>query len=329
MIKFLIIRFSSIGDIVLTTPVVRCLKQQVDEVEIHYLTKIQFAEILQPNPNIFKIHILKDNLQDTIKELKTEQFDYIIDLHNNIRTYRLKQKFGIPAFSFEKLNYEKWLIVNFKINKLPNVHIVDRYLETLNVFDVKNDNKGLDYYILSKDEINTLPSYFSNGFIAFVIGANHYTKKLPVEKIISVCNKIDLPIILLGGKGDEIDGNIIANSTGEKIYNCCGKYNISQTASIIKQARLVITPDTGMMHIASAFHKRIVSIWGNTIPEFGMYPYFAEENSKIIEIKNLKCRPCSKIGFKECPKKHFKCMREISNDIIAETSKNLFHKKSI
>ena len=329
MIKFLIIRFSSIGDIVLTTPVIRCLKQQVEDVEIHYLTKPQFAEILQSNPNISKIHLLKEKLNDTIEELKEEYFDNIIDLHNNIRTYRIKQKLGLPAFSFKKLNYEKWLIVNFKINKLPDIHIVNRYFKTLDVFDVKNDNQGLDYYISSENEVNIsiLPESIGREYIAFVIGAKHFTKRLPIEKIISICKKINLPIIILGGKEDEKNGNNIAELSGEKVYNCCGKFNISQSASLVKQSRVVITHDTGLMHIAAAFHKKIISIWGNTIPEFGMYPYLADEESKIVEIKNLKCRPCTKIGFRECPKKHFKCMNEIDDNFVADFTRKLFNDK--
>ncbi|RLD47224.1 MAG: glycosyl transferase [Bacteroidetes bacterium] len=319
MVKFLIIRFSSIGDIVLTSPVVRILKNQVDGAKVHFLTKPQYASLVENNPNIDKIHVLKPKLNDTITELRNEFFDYIIDLHNNIRTYRIKSALKIVDFSFNKLNKEKWIYVNFKKNRLPDIHIVDRYLETIKLFDTKNDNKGLDFFIPEKDTVDISKFNFKeNKFAAFVIGAKHFTKQMPQHKVIDLCNKIALPIVLLGGKEDAEKGKIIKQASNSVIYNFCGEFNINQSASIIKQASFVISHDTGLMHIAAAFKKDIISIWGNTVPEFGMYPYLAGEKSKIFEVKNLKCRPCSKIGFSKCPKKHFKCMNDINNNEILD-----------
>jgi ADP-heptose:LPS heptosyltransferase len=115
--KILIIRFSSIGDIVLTTPVIRCLKQQLNA-EIHYLTKPNFASILNSNPYIDKLHVLDKSLIAKAKELQPEKYDYVIDLHNNLRTLIFKTTLGVTAYAFPKLNFEKWLLVNFKINKI-------------------------------------------------------------------------------------------------------------------------------------------------------------------------------------------------------------------
>jgi ADP-heptose:LPS heptosyltransferase len=325
-IKFLIIRFSSIGDIVLTTPVIRNLKQQVENVEIHYITKPQFKSILDNNPYIDKVHTLKTSLKETVKELKYEHFDYIIDLHRNIRTARFKNRLKIISFSFDKLNKEKWMLVNLKKNKLPNIHIVDRYLDTLKVFDVKNDNKGLDYFIPEKDEvvIKSISEELTNGYVGVVVGAYHNTKKLTKEKIIRICKQINKPIVLLGGPENREEGEEIRNAVGKSIYNTCGSYNINQSASIVKQANVILTPDTGLMHIASAFKKKIVSVWGNTVPEFGMYPYIPHPDSKIVEIKDLKCRPCSKIGFTQCPKKHFKCINDLDDDYIIKKINQIF-----
>ena len=145
--KFLVIRFSSIGDIVLTTPVVRCLKKQVVTAEVHYLTKKSFAKIFEANPYIDKVHYLENDLNAVIASLQQEDFDYVIDLHNNLRTKKVKQALKKQAFSFTKLNIQKWLLTALKINKMPAIHIVDRYLQTLESFGVKNDGAGLDYFI--------------------------------------------------------------------------------------------------------------------------------------------------------------------------------------
>ena len=319
MYKILILRFSSIGDIVLTTPVIRAVKQQVKNTELHYCTKPSFKSILETNPYIDRVHCLEGSLGTLIDTLKKEKFDYIIDLHNNLRTSIIRFRLGIPSQSFDKLNFKKWLLVNFKINKLPAIHIVDRYLEAASALGVKNDGIGLDYFIPEKDSVNLsiLPEAFQQGYLAFAIGAQHFTKRLPTSKIIELCEKIQLPILLMGGKDDAETGETIVthfSSSRKSIFNTCGKFNLNQSASFIKQSKLVVSHDTGLMHIAAAFSKEIYSIWGNTMPEFGMYPY--KTIYHLIENKELNCRPCSKIGYQKCPKGHFKCMNDQNFDSI-------------
>ena len=319
MPKYLIIRFSSIGDIVLTSPVVRCIKKQIPGAQVHYITKKAFASVIESNPYVDKVCTIEKDVSEVIDELKKEKYDFVIDLHHNLRSAQVKQGLRKPSASFPKLNVEKWLKVNFKIDNLPDVHIVDRYFVAVKKLSVKNDGEGLDYFIPAKDEVNisTLPASHQNGYIGFIIGARHFTKRLPEHKIIEICKRINLPVVLFGGPEDAEIAKHIEEAVGGNIYNACGKYNLNQSASLVKQAKKIITHDTGLMHIAAAFKKDIVSVWGNTIPEFGMYPYKPGVNSHIVEVKNLNCRPCSKIGYKACPKKHFKCMEEISVEEIA------------
>jgi heptosyltransferase-2 len=314
-VKFLILRFSSIGDIVLTTPVVRCLKKQMPEAEIHYFTKSKFEFLLRDNPYIDKVWLLDKNTNEILSQLKKEKFDYIIDLHRNIRTLRIKWTLGVPAFSFEKLNVQKWLMTQFKINYLPATHIVDRCLDTLKTFNIQNDGEGLDYFIPYKDqvELDWLPETHRKSYVAYAIGGQHFTKKMPAPRMIELCRKINHPVILLGGPEDFEAGEAIRVVLGDGlVFNACGKYNFNQSASLIQKASIVFSHDTGLMHVAAAFRKKVYSIWGNTIPEFGMYPY--RTAFEKLEVKGLDCRPCSKIGYKECPKKHFKCMNDISFD---------------
>lgn len=308
--KYLIIRFSSIGDIVLTSPVVRCLKQQVADAEIHYVTKQQNASLVTANPFIDKVHLLAGNMGNLMAQLKNEKFDYIIDLHNNFRSRQIKFRLGVPSCTFDKLNIQKYLLVNFKINRLPHKHVVDRYMETLNYFAVKNDGKGLDFFIPEKEAFNnkSLPEEFKNGYIAFVIAGTWSTKKLPVDKVAELCGMINYPVILLGGKDEYQDGEEISRRCGSMILNMAGKLTIWQSGSLVRDASLVLTNDTGLMHIAAAYKKKILSFWGNTVPEFGMTPYGAGSSSELMEVSGLKCRPCSKLGFKKCPKGHFMCM---------------------
>jgi len=309
-LKILVVRFSSIGDIVLTTPVVRILKKQINA-EVHFLTFSRYKCILVNNPYIDKIHTIDENINEIISALKKENFDLLIDLHHNIRTQILKQKLGIKSKSFRKLNIQKWLLTTFKINILPNIHIIDRYLETVKHLEITNDNLGLDFFLTDEDKVENLP----NDYVVFAIGGKHETKKLPTNKIISICNKLNKQVILIGGKEDFEAAKKIVSVTSNT-QNACGKYRIGQSAFIIKNAKHVITHDTGMMHIAAAFKKKIYSVWGNTIPAFGMTPYLADASSKIIEVKNLSCRPCTKIGFDKCPKGHFDCMQKIDVNLF-------------
>lgn len=324
--KFLIIRFSSIGDIVLTTPVVRCLKKQVATSEIHFLTKPAYQSVVAFNPYIDKCHYLRDDIGETIEDLKREDYDYVIDLHHNFRSLKVKRALGKQSFSFDKQNINKWLLTNFKINRMAAVHIVDRYLETLSSFGIKNDGAGLDYFIPKEEELKTadLPTSHHAGFIGVVIGATYNTKRYPVHKLVEFCKTIDHPIILLGGKEDRENGDRICAADPIKIYNACGKFSLNESADIVRKAKAIVTNDTGLMHIAAAFKRPVISLWGNTVPAFGMYPYYGSNyllhQSRlpydVLEVNHLSCRPCSKIGYQKCPRGHFKCMEQIETESV-------------
>ncbi len=320
--KILIIRFSSIGDIVLTTPVVRAVRQQLPGVELHFLTKSQYGYLLTPNPYIDKIHEFKGNIKETIHELKKEDFDFIIDLQKNVRSRRITAALRRPHQSFAKLNVKKWIMVNFKANLLPDIHIVDRYFEAARALGIHNDGQGLDFVIPAEKEFDTmdLPAVFEDGYITVSVGAQHATKRIPYQKIVDIGRGLLKPVMLLGGKDVEQIGEEIVHELGERAYNGCGKFNLYESASLIRQSDGLITGDTGLMHIAAALHKPIASLWGNTIPEFGMYPYLPGERNlfRLFEVNDLWCRPCSKLGYKKCPLKHFKCMCKIPAPEVAE-----------
>lgn len=296
------------------------------DAEIHFLTKEAYRPVLEANPYIDKLWFLDKSILQTVARLKSLRFDAIIDLHHNLRTLLLKSGLRAPSVSFRKLNIEKYLHVRFGMNTLPPIHIVDRYMETISKFGIKNDGKGLDYFIPveTRDVMIDLPSVYDGGYVGIVVGALKATKRMPPEMLRSLCEKIMYPIVLLGGADESEEGSRIASINPEKIFNACGKYTLNESALLIRSATIIISPDTGLMHIAAAFQKPLISVWGNTIPAFGMYPYMPgkERNSFISEVKGLKCRPCSKIGYDSCPKKHFDCMmQQDENKILSEVGK--------
>lgn len=314
MVKILVIRLSSIGDIVLTSPVVRCLKNQVPDAEIHFVAKQKFSHVVASNPYIDKIHTLGSSVKDLIPSLKEEKYDFIIDLHQNFRSNRIKSALRVKSYSVNKLNFRKFLLVHFKIDIMPSKHMVDRYMETVAPLRVKNDGGGLDFFIPEEDRFTpeSLPESHRNGYIAFVIAGTYSTKKLPVDKIAEICRSVEHPVILLGGKKEREEAAKVVELTNEKVLNLAGRLSLNQSASLVRDARVVLTNDTGLMHIAAAFQKKILSFWGNTVPAFGMVPYQANPASERLEVKDLKCRPCSKLGYHKCPRKHFKCMNDLN-----------------
>ncbi|MGD1848020.1 MAG: glycosyltransferase family 9 protein [Salibacteraceae bacterium] len=325
MKKFLVVRFSSIGDIVLTTPVIRCLHKTFEGAEIHYLTKEKYGDLLAQHPQITKVFTIQKSIDEVLPQMREEGYDLVIDLHNNLRTGGLKMKLNAKYVAFSKLNIEKWVLVKFKKNLMPDLHVVDRYMDTLREWGVKNDGEGLDYYIPPEAEvaIESLPAAFHSGYMAFAIGGQHQGKKLPTDKLITICQQLQHPLVLLGGPEDKEAADHICAQASDRIYNGCGRYTLHQSASLIRQARVVLTHDTGLMHIASAFQKKIISLWGCTTPDLGMYPYLPHPDSVILQAEHLKKRPCSKLG-NHCSYGDFRCAREIEDEAVIQAAQRLY-----
>lgn len=324
--RILFIRFSSIGDIVFTTPAIRAAKQQLPNVEIHFLTKDSMKAVTEANPYIDRFHYLQKDLATTINQLKSLNFDYIIDLHKNFRTFKIKRALGVPSLTYKKLSWQKLLFTKLHLNFMPTRHISERCLDTLAPLGVVNDGKGLDYYVPVNIQLssNALPASHQNGYIALVIGASFATKKLPIKQLQDLCKALKYPIVLIGGKEDTKEGEEVALIDPSKIVNACGKFSLHESALLVKQSKTVISHDTGYLYIACAYHKKTVAIWGATSPALQVEPYYPflelnkniEQNARASEmyfnaiVPNLSCQPCSNYGSKQCPQGHFACMRQ-------------------
>ena len=331
--KILIIRFSSIGDIVLASPVFRCVKKQLPDVEVHFLTKLSYKIVTAANPYIDKFFYYDDNMDELIVKLKAESYDHVIDLHNNIRSNKIKRSLGSDTYTIDKLTFKKFLLTQLNIDVMPDRHITQRSLDTVLPLGVKDDGGGLDYFIVPQYEVkpDDIPTGHLAGYIVIVIGATYFTKRFPVAKIIELCSKINHPIILLGGKEDVENGKIIAAKETIKIYNACGKFNISESADIVKKAKLVISNDTGMQYIACALKRPVIALWGGTSPALDVEPYYGSnflnnQQTPVYEnvVLNLTCQPCSKYGLNKCPLDHFNCMEKIDvNDLVERVKRRL------
>ncbi|MCB0428740.1 MAG: glycosyltransferase family 9 protein [Flavobacteriales bacterium] len=331
--KILVIRFSSIGDVVLTTPVLRAVKEQVPGAEIHFACKRKFSELLVHNPHVDRFFLFDESITEILVLLVAQHYDVVIDLQHSLRSARLKKALKRRSYTFPKMNVRKWILVNFKKNLMPDMHVVDRYLMTTSRLGVKKDGKGLDVYLEPKadDVLQRLPPSMQSGYIGLVIGAQHATKCLPEERLVELCRMLPYPIVLMGGTAEKERGARMVKVLGPHVHDTCGTLSLTESATLVKHAKVLITHDTGMMHVGAAFQKDMVVFWGNTVPAFGMYPYYGSKTTArwmSAEVADLSCRPCSKIGFDSCPKKHFRCMNDQQFEPVVDFVRDTWESRS-
>ncbi len=302
------------GDIVVCSPVVRCVKLQW-ECEVHFVVKRQFLDVVKDSPYIDRIHILDEDQRALHRSLQSEDYDLVIDLHKNMRSRRIKAALRTKSVSYDKLRWKKWMWVHLKINQMPDLHLVDRYFKALEPLGIKNDWQGLDYFISPEDHLvaaDFLSSRDIKGtYDVIVLGAAHKTKRITVDLARQLIISSDRPIILVGGPAEKDDARSLEQETQSQAVSACGEMTISQSAALLARCNYVVTGDTGMMHISAALRRKIVVVWGSTHEDLGMYPYMPFGKKSYYNARvPLACNPCTKIGNAKCPKGHFKCMKD-------------------
>lgn len=320
--RILLVRFSSIGDIVLTFGVATTIKSMYPNCSVDFVTKAGFKDLLRACEAINHVYTLETSLNELRKKIDFTQYDAILDLHHNLRTrLLLRFQFG-KVYRFPKNNLDKWLLTTFKVKPKYIRHITERYIDTLRVYTKTSITGITPKYIIPKEakiDIEQSLQLAPKKYVAIAIGAQFATKKLPLDLLIDLVNKIQFPVLLLGGKEDTNDAEQIISAVNKKdVYSVAGSATIHESAWMLKNAKCLITHDTGLMHIGAIFDLSMMVIWGNTTPDFGMYPYNWQQGSiEFFQSENLSCRPCSKIGYQQCPKGHFKCMRNQDIDLLA------------
>ncbi len=304
--KVLIIRFSSLGDIVLTTPIIRALKNNFPDIILDYLVKEKYVDALRFNPKLNKIiPFTKDTSIKQIRELiKKEKYDYIIDLHSSLRSKLIT--FGLKAktFSIKKNRIKKFLLVKFKINLLKNYDLIPEIYAKA-IPDLELDEAGAEIYLEKQTSIR-------ENLIGICPGAFHFTKSWGENNYLDLIKfliKLNYKVALFGGKNDmelcerlsSYDKNIINYSTND---------NLLEMAKNMLKCKLILGNDSGLMHVAAALKLPVIVIFTSTVKNFGFEPYKAK--SIIIENNDIMCRPCSHIGLDKCPKGHFNCANSIS-----------------
>jgi ADP-heptose:LPS heptosyltransferase len=309
----------------------RALRVQLDNVEIHGLFNPAAVFLMEENPYVDVVHRYEGALLKLWKLLRAQQFDIVVNLRHDWKTRAMVFLLGVRSLTPRSDRWRQWLMIHLKVNHLRNGHVVERMMDALEPLSVKMDELGLDYFIPERDKVSRswLPEQLQNNYVVFSLAAPYATRKLPVDRMIELCDKINRPIILLGTTDDHETGELIHRffdkgmslvyeegllelNKKTTVYNACGKFNFNQMASVVKQASAVFMFDSDLIPVASALKKEIFGLWGNTILLFGRYPYRTKFSA--LESNSVMCRPCSSRGFDSCPKKHFKCMRDILFD---------------
>ena len=327
ILKILIIRFGAIGDIIMTTPIIRCVKQQL-EAELHYITASKYSSLLEGNIHLDKIHLFENNWTEIRDDLKAEDFNLVIDLHKVTKSVRLGSFLKKPVIQFKKATLAKWLELKFRINRLPKGHLIDRFFEGVDQIKVTNDGKGMELVVDKDSERNALKIIdrlgINNAYTALVIGGAKWTKQVPIELCVDYIKQSEEPIVLIGGPDESDKAKKIVEFSNRHINNFVGLYTLLESAVFLRQSKLVITGDTGMMHMAAVFSKPTIVMYGSTSPIFGMYPYVEGDDSHIKYLipDHLSCWPCSKSGRTKCPKIHAKCLYDWKAfDILSQINK--------
>ncbi|NOY07030.1 MAG: lipopolysaccharide heptosyltransferase II [Chlorobi bacterium] len=335
--RILIIRFSSLGDIVLTTPFIRALKQRFPSSTIDYVAKEEYVPLIAHDPGIDHVYFARScdgfkGLLALAKKLRRAQYDHVFDLHNNLRSRMLRTLLAAPSSSIRKENLKKFILVSFHKNLFKEtVPVPERYARTATVFGVRLDESGPTIHVPShvyQRAIRILESEqarSSDRSIALCPGARHFTKKWPLEKWIELAGLLlenkDTRIHLFGSKDESSCCDEIQRAYPDVISSFCGKLSLLETAAGLADCDAAVTNDSGLMHLATAVNVPVVSIFGSTVREFGFFPY--RSRAVVVEKDDLSCRPCTHIGRKRCPRGHFACLNDITPRTIVQAIDDL------
>ncbi len=317
--NILVIRLSSLGDVLLTTPVIRTIKKKFENAEIDFLVKPQYYDAVKYNA--FLREVIKystTNLKETIKSLKKKNYDLVIDLQNNLRSGKIRKALKTKTYIFHKPNFEKFMLVHFKKNYFGGVFPIPfRYAQSVEGLIL--DDAGLDLFLPPeiKPELKEDENY-----IGFCPGSKHFTKMYPAEYFIELGKMLrieNFKIVIFGGKDDTEICRKVSEGIPDSI-NLCNENELLKTAVNIKLCKAVICNDSGLMHTAAAVKTPVIAIFGSTVKEFGFVPFGVK--NIILENNSLTCRPCSHIGLDKCPRKHFDCMRKLTPGWVFENTMN-------
>ena len=306
--RIAIIRLSSFGDVLLSTPMIRSLRAALPDSHLTMISRHPFSSMIEHHPDLSEVMIYSEHLEFP------DPFDLVIDLQHNFRSKRLlKRMTYTQKVTYQKQQLSRFFYVNMKIGSFntPIRSVVERYHDTIQEFEIPLISERPDYHIHGQYQRPT-----NDPYIVIAPGAAHVTKQWPESNYLQLIERMKLTysnhrIVLLGGPA-EISTSDHLKSRHPELINKTGHTSFDESAFIIKHANLVICNDSSMMHMANAMDRPIVVFFGSTTERFGFFPYGAKY--EVLQQNELRCRPCSHIGRSACPEGHFRCMLDLTSD---------------
>lgn len=337
----LIIRFSSVGDIVLASLLLRTLRARFPSSRIDIVVKEEFADIVRWNPHVTTVLTFPregglDALHQLRRRVARTSYDLVLDLHGSLRSRLLC--LGLRNVRrIEKRVLARWLLVRFKLNRYDSLDgspsVALRYIETAKAFGVQDDGNGLEYFFTPgharavDDALRAEGFHLHDVFIGLCPSAKHNTKMWLKERFAEVAAALAterrLPVMLFGSESEQdrsrdIAAHITRLTPHVRVLDLSGKLSLAETAAAMDKCVVVIANDSGLMHIAAARKRPVVALFGPTVKEFGFFPFGTR--STVVEVDGLSCRPCSHIGLPACPQGHFRCMKEIASRRVIDAA---------
>lgn len=340
MNKILIIRLSSIGDIILTTPLVRAVRDKYPNAQIDFLVKHQFKSLMEHNPhlsNLITFDKSKDDIKLLKKSVKQSSYDWIIDIHKNFRSHFLTRNVGAGLVTrYNKQIFKRQLLVWFGINRFGKAKpVIERYFEALTSKDIIYDGKGTEVFVSKRDSeeievlLKSIDDKNNGGMIAVCPGASFSNKRWLPAEFAKVADQLSrnqqATIVLLGGPEDVELCDQIKSRMEVVAYNYAGKLSLLGSAAMLSKSDLAITNDSGLMHLAQSQGTSVVAVFGPTTKELGYFPI--PKKSKVLQV-DIDCRPCTHNGLDKCPKGHFNCMNKITSDMVLDSAQVLLSQES-
>ncbi len=319
-LKILVIRLSSLGDVILTTPVIRALKSKYNNSEIDFVVKPQYVDALKYNKYLNRVLRYEiNNKKGLLKYIASRNYDIVVDLQNNLRSNRINIAAGGQIYRFRKPTAKKIFLSKFRINLYKNVVSIPELYVTA-VPGLELDEYGSEVFLPNNIEADLR----EGNYVGFCPGSRHYTKMWPSEYFVELGNKIyerGIKTLLFGGRDDRELCRTIAGSIPEAV-DLSTDDDLLKLAAHMKMCKIVVSNDTGLMHLAASQNIPLIVIFGSSVKEFGFLPY--KVKYRLVENVGLKCRPCSHVGRENCPKGHFKCMKELTPEIVFNNIIKLF-----
>jgi len=329
VLRVLCVRFSSIGDVLLTTPLVRALHRRHPDAELYFVTKRALAPLVVENPNLNRVIELEPNqrITDLARRLRALRPTHGLDLHGSLRSAALRLLVPCQWSAYSKRKLARTALIAAKINIYgKHVPVPERYFEAARALDVQPDGGPPELFLAPAARERIARWLAERGldrrpFAALAPGAAHATKRWPIRHWVALAEQLrtmGYGLVAVGGPGG--GDPELARQLGPGVHSAAGEFTLQETGACLARAAVVVSGDTGVMHMATAVGTRVVALFGPTVEQFGFFPYGGR--AEVLE-RDLGCRPCSAMGTERCPLGHHRCLEEILPEQVAAAVQRL------